>query len=100
MEEEETEEKSEIITLHQTGGNPDQKLVEVLTRAFKSVTVTNVSREMHSQRQTSTKKTIAERGRLDTISEGKVEQNRGSQPGTQNWVRMGKRSTRDERRAE
>ena len=72
MEEEETEEKCETITLHQTGGKPDQKLVEELTRALKSVTVKEVGREIHYQRQTSTKKTIVERGRLDTISKAQL----------------------------
>ena len=68
-EEEETEEKSEIISLQQTGGKPDQKLVVQLTRALKSMTVKEVGKEIRVQRKTSTKKTIREHGRLATIPE-------------------------------
>ena len=68
MEEEKTEEKCETITLKQTGGKPNQKLVEEFTQAFQSATVKWVCLEIQVQRNTSTKKTIVERSRLDTIA--------------------------------
>ena len=70
MGEEVTRERSELITLRQTGGKPDQMLVEELTRAINNMTVKGVSQEIQQmQRETTTKTTIVKRGRLDFVSE-------------------------------
>ena len=69
VEEEKTEELCESISLQQTGGKPNERLVEEFTRAFQSATVKRIGVEIQVQRSTSTKKTVVERGRLDTIPE-------------------------------